>query len=92
MASVVFNELSHIAALIEGGGDITLGHLDAVNRCVATATDEAQCLAMLARREGESLEDLMRRLNAAIRDAYENERLIDEVNAPVAPGSRKPRR
>jgi hypothetical protein len=50
MASVVFNELSHIAALIEGGGDITLGHLDAVNRCVATATDEAQCLAMLARR------------------------------------------
>jgi hypothetical protein len=34
----------------------------------------------------------MRRLDAAIRDAYENERLIDEVNAPVAPGSRKPRR
>ena len=92
MASVVFNELSHLAVRIKAGGDITLGHLDAVNRCVATASDEAQCLAMLVRRKGESLDDLMRRLDAAIRDVYENERFIDEVNAPVASGSRKPRR
>ncbi len=74
LASAVFNELSHIAALIEAGGDITLGHLDAINRWVATASDEAQCLGMLVRRKGESLEDLLRRLDAAIRDAYENER------------------
>jgi hypothetical protein len=88
----VFNELSNIAALIEGGGDITLGHLDAVNKCVATASDEAQCLAMLVRRNGESLDALLRRLDAAISDAYENERFIDELNASVAPGSRNPRR
>jgi hypothetical protein len=34
--------------LVEGGGEITLGHLDAIGICVATATDDAQCLAMLA--------------------------------------------
>ena len=88
----MFNELSHIAALIEAGGDITLGHLDAINQCVATASDEAQCLAMLVRRKGESLDDLLRRLDAAIRDAHENEHFIDEVNAPVASGSHKPQR
>jgi hypothetical protein len=88
----VFNELSNIAALIEAGGDITLGHLDAVNQCVATASDDTQCLAMLVRRKGESLDALLRRLDAAISDAYENERFIDEVNAPVASRSRKPTR
>lgn len=88
----MFNELSNIAALIEAGGDITLGHLDAVNQCVATASDDTQCLAMLVRRKGESLDALLRRLDAAISDAYENERFIDEVNAPVASRSRKPTR
>lgn len=88
----MFNELSNIAALIEAGGDITLGHLDAANQCVATASDDTQCLAMLVRRKGESLDALLRRLDAAISDAYENERFIDEINAPVASGSRKPRR
>jgi hypothetical protein len=78
----MFSELNHIAALIEAGGDITLGHLDALNQCVATASDEAQCVAMLVRRKGESLDALLHRLDAAIRDAYENEHLIDEVNAP----------
>jgi hypothetical protein len=88
----VFEELSHIAALIEAGGDITLGHLDAVNNCVASASDDAQCLARLVRRIGESLYALLRRLDAAIGDAYENERFIDEVNTPVASGSRSQRR
>ena len=47
---------------------------------------------MLVRREDESLDDLLRRLDAAICDAYENENFIDEVNALVASASRKPRR
>jgi hypothetical protein len=42
------------------------------------------------RRQGESLDELLRRLDAAICDAYENERFIDEVNATIASG--KPRR
>lgn len=88
----MIGDLSNIATLVDGGGEITLGHLDAVNKCVATASDEVQCLAMLARRKGESLHALLKRLDAAIADAYENERFIDEVNTPVNAGSRKSRR
>jgi hypothetical protein len=73
--------LNNIAALIDAGGEITLGHNDAVGKCIATATDDAQCLAMLVRRKRESLDALLRRLDAAIADAYENEHFIDEVNA-----------
>jgi hypothetical protein len=83
--------LDHIAALVEGGGEITLGQLDAIGKCVATATDDAQCLAMLVRRKGESLDALMQRLDAAIADAYENERFTDEVNAPIVSGSKRRR-
>jgi hypothetical protein len=87
----VISGLDHIAALVEGGGEITLGQLDAIGKCVATATDDAQCLAMLVRRTGESLDALMQRLDAAIADAYENERFTDEVNAPIVSGSKRRR-
>jgi hypothetical protein len=88
----VISTLKNIAALVEGGGEITLGHLDAIGKCVATATDDARCLCMLVRRKGESLDALLRRLDAAIVDAYENEHFTDEINAPTASSSRKPRR
>ena len=78
----MISELKNITALIEAGGEITLGHLDAVGKCVASATDDAQCLAMLVRRKAESLDALLQRLDAAIADAHDNERFIDEVNAP----------
>jgi hypothetical protein len=73
--------LANIEFLIDGNGDITIGPVGPI-RCVATAADEEQCLAMLQRRPGESLEDLLQRLDAAIEDAYENGVFIDEVNAP----------
>lgn len=88
----MISDLTNIAALVEGGGEITLGHLDAIGRCVATASDDAQCLAMLVRREGESLDALLRRLDAAISDAYDNDRIIDEINDPITSRSSKPRR
>ena len=88
----MIDNLKNIAALVEGGGEITLGHLDTIGKCVATATDDAQCLCMLVRREGESLDALLRRLDAAIVEAYENDHLIDEINAPTPSGSRKSRR
>ena len=81
----MLSELKHIAALIESGGEITLGHLAAIDQCVATATDDSQCLAMLVRRKRESLDNLLRRLDAAVADAYENEHFTDEINVPVAP-------
>jgi len=71
----------NIEALIDGRGDITIGRIGSVH-CAATAADEDQCLAMLVRRPDESLPDLLRRLDAAIADAYENSVYIDEVNAP----------
>jgi hypothetical protein len=88
----VIGGLDNIAALVEGGGEITLGHLDAIGKCIATASDDAQCLAMLVRRKGKSLDALLQRLDAAIADAYDNERFIDEVNTQIASGSRKPPR
>jgi len=92
LASAVISTLNNIAALVESGGEITLGHLGAIGKCVATATGDAQCLCMLVRRKGESLDALLRRLDAAIVDAYENDHFTDEVNAPTPSGSRKPRR
>lgn len=48
--------------------------------CTATASDLDQCLAILVRRPGETLLELLQRLDAAIEDAYENETFVDEVN------------
>jgi hypothetical protein len=88
----VISDLKNIAALAEDGGEITLGRLDAIGKCAATAADDAQCLAMLVRRNGESLDALLQRLDAAIINAYENGIFTDEVNAPIASASPKPRR
>jgi len=73
-------ELPNIASLIEHG-DITVGVLHPVG-CVATAADEDQSLAMLMRRPGESLLDLLVRLDQAIEKAYNEEIFTDEINAP----------
>lgn len=69
----------NIETLIEEGGNITLGRLRPFD-CVATAADEANCLAMLVRREGETLNQLMRRLDRAIQLAWTDECFTDEVN------------
>jgi len=79
----------NIEFLVDGNGDITIGTIGPI-RCAATAADEDQCLAMLVRRPGESLTDLLQRLDAAIADAYENNIYVDEINAP--PRSKPPGR
>jgi len=71
----------NIEALIEGGGEITIGPVRPFE-CVVTATDAHNCLAMLVRQPGESLDDLLQRLDAAIEAAYEYDHFIDEVNGP----------
>ena len=75
------NALANIEFLIDGNGDITIGRIGPIP-CVATAADAEQRLAMLQRRPGESLVELLQRLDAAIEDAYENSIFIDEVNTP----------
>ena len=69
----------NIETLIEEGGEITLGRLPPFD-CVATAADESNCLAMLVRRKGETLSQLMRRLDKAIHLAWTDDRFTDEVN------------
>lgn len=70
----------NIETLIEEGGEITLGRVPPFD-CVATATDDATtCLAMLVRRDGETLDQLIKRLNKAIHLAWTDDRFTDEVN------------
>lgn len=71
--------MKHIEALIDDGGEITVGHLNGVG-CAATAADGHNALAMLARREGETLSALLRRLDRAIGSYYDNGDVIDEIN------------
>ncbi|MGH7806013.1 MAG: LexA family protein [Candidatus Binatia bacterium] len=65
--------------LIDGVGEITIGSIGPI-RCAATACDEHQQLAMLVRRPGESIEALLRRLEAALVRAYEHDEFIGEIN------------
>ena len=74
-----FPALPNIESLIDGDGDITIGRVGPI-ACAATAADEHQSLAMLVRREGETLEQLLMRLEAAIEKAVEEETFIDEIN------------
>ncbi|MGK2962529.1 MAG: hypothetical protein ACSLFK_10335 [Gemmatimonadaceae bacterium] len=80
--------LENIDELISSGGQISLGEIEPIP-CAAIANDEHNCLAMLQRRQGESLRDLLVRLDAAIAIAWNEERFIDEINTPDL-ASRRP--
>ena len=71
--------MKNIETLIADGGDITLGALPP-HECAATAADGSNALAMLVRREGESLNALLKRLDKAIGLAWSEDLFIDEVN------------
>jgi len=73
-------QLPNIAELIKDG-EITVGMLDPVG-CVATASDRDSALAMLVRRKGETLAQLLIRLDLAIAKAYNEDVFTDEINPP----------
>jgi hypothetical protein len=83
--------LPNIAALIDHGGQISLGAIGPIN-CAAVANDEDQCLAMLQRRTGETLQQLLERLDAAILAAITTDQMVDEINAPAAKTSKASKR
>ena len=60
-------------------GEITLGLLTPVG-CVATAADGDNCLAMLVRRKGETVTQLLTRLDYAIGLALTEDIFTDEIN------------
>ena len=72
-------ELPHIAELIKDG-EITVGVVRPVG-CVAVASDGDTTLAMLVRRKGETLAQLLTRLDPAIAKAYDEEIFTDEINS-----------
>ncbi len=71
--------MKNIEALIADGGDITIGSVYPIE-CVATAADASNAVAMLVRRDGETLNALLKRLDKAIGKFYEHDEIIDEVN------------
>ena len=71
--------MKNIEALIDDGGEITLGAIDGIE-CAATAADGHNCLAMLVRREGETLNALLRRLDKAIATVMDGGDPVDEIN------------
>lgn len=74
-----FPPLPNIEYLIEGNGEITIGGIGPIH-CAATAADDDQSLVMLVRRDGETFEQLLIRLDLAIEKAVEDEIFIDEIN------------
>ena len=73
--------MKNIEALIDDGGDITVGAIGPIE-CAATAADGHNALAMLVRREGETLNALLKRLDKAIERFYETGEPTDEINPP----------
>ncbi len=74
-----FPSLPNIEFLIDGNGEITIGEVGPV-ACAATACTENQALAMLVRRDNETLKQLLMRLESALDKAYKEEIFIDEIN------------
>jgi hypothetical protein len=72
--------LPNIAEFINYG-EITLGEMYPIG-CVAIAADENNSLAMLVRRDGETLAQLLTRLDQAIAKAIEDDIFTDEINPP----------
>ena len=72
--------LANIAALIDDGGQITIGALRPI-KCAAIANDDHDCLAMLQRKPQETLPQLLQRLDAAIEAAWASGTRVDEINS-----------
>ena len=79
-AATDLRPLPHLADLIDYG-EITIGNLEPVGG-VATAVDGSNCLAMLVRRDGETLLELLHRLDQAVALAFTEDIFTDEVNTP----------
>ncbi|MGA2171156.1 MAG: hypothetical protein ABSG62_23480 [Terracidiphilus sp.] len=70
--------LPYIEELIEFG-EITVGNKYPIGG-VAVASDEHSALAMLVRRDGETLAQLLTRLDQAVAKALDDDIYTDEIN------------
>jgi hypothetical protein len=70
--------LPHIEELVEFG-EIMVGNKYPIGG-VAVASDENSSLAMLVRRDGETLAQLLSRLDQAVAKAFDEDIYTDEIN------------
>ena len=73
--------LTNIEALLDDGGQIMLGTVKSIVGA-AVAHDGKQTLAMLKRRSGETVEQLLQRLDRAVYTAIDTGTRVDEINQP----------
>jgi len=71
----------NLQELIDSDGQITIGRISQFIDA-AIANDEHTTWAMLQRHDGESLVDLMTRLDQAVQKAIDDDEPIDEINPP----------
>lgn len=73
------SHLPYVNEIIELGG-ISIGVIPPLTECVAIAHEGKNTLAMLVRRKGETLVQLLTRLDLAIARAQTEDIFTDEVN------------
>ena len=84
-----------LEAFFESGeGDISLGAIDHVPTLQHTpvVSDEHNMLVALVRRPGETLHQLLDRLEQALGPAIEDQVFVDEINGPSPPPAKSIRR
>jgi hypothetical protein len=75
-------ELPYIEETIKHGG-ISIGIIPPLRECIAVAHEGRHRLAMPKRQEGESLAQLLSRLDLAIARAQTDDVFTDEINPPA---------
>jgi hypothetical protein len=65
--------------VLQGNGQISVGEIGPIP-CAAVASDDHNMLAALQRRKGETLMQLLQRLDAALLRALEYDEFTDEIN------------
>jgi hypothetical protein len=70
-----------LSRFIDGGGHISIGRVPPI-QCAAIANDEHIMYVALKRRRGESLTNLLSRLDESLKHCFDNEEFVDEINRP----------
>lgn len=64
---------------IDDGGHISIGRVRPI-KCVAVANDDHTMYVALRRHSGETLMELLSRLDTSLKHCLDNDELVDEIN------------
>lgn len=76
--------LPTLEQFLAGDGQISIGTIRPIS-CAAVASDQHNMLAALVRRPGETLQQLLERLDRAVQLALDQEIFTDEINRSSNP-------